>query len=115
MELASPFPHRLLFETFCIGMLLSLEASAATWTGESESPSWNTKENWLEQAVPPVSKSSTILFDSPAGASFAFGGNAPLSFGSFTASTNSGPVSIRAPGFHLGGSANGAPDVGFIL
>lgn len=115
MELASPFPHRLLFETFCIGMLLSLEASAATWTGESESPSWNTKENWLEQAVPPVSKSSTILFDSPAGASFAFGGNAPLSFGSFTASTNSGPVSIRAPGFHLGGSANDEPDVGFIL
>lgn len=115
METASLFPYRVLIGTFCLGMLLSSDASAATWIGGNESPSWNTKENWLEQAVPPVSKSSTILFDSPAGASFAFGGKSSLPFGSFTTSTNSGPVSIRAPGFCLGGSANDEPDVGFIL
>ena len=54
------------------------------------------------------------LFDAPAGAAFGFGGTAPLRFGRIELSTNSGPVTLKAPGFVLGGSVNGEPDIGFI-
>ena len=84
------------------------------WTGAAGSKSWNDGGNW-ESGRPPVPTIALFaLFDDPAGAAFGFGGDAPLHFGRIQLSTNSGPVTLKAPGLVVGGSVNGEPEVGFI-
>ena len=113
MKKPAPFPLRLdaaaLFLAFCT------LATAQTWVGGGETRNWNDKENWAEKRLPITGKGATITFADADGASFAFGGNAPLRFGALITSTNAGPVSMKGPAFHLGGSSNEEPDVGFIL
>jgi hypothetical protein len=89
-------------------------AAQEVWTGAAGSKSWNDGGNWASGRAPAPTIGLFALFDDPAGAAFGFGGSAPLRFGRIELSTNSGPVTLKAPGFVLGGSVNGEPDIGFI-
>ena len=89
-------------------------AAQEVWTGAAGSKSWNDGGNWASGRAPAPTIGLFAIFDDPAGAAFGFGGSAPLRFGRIELSTNSGPVSLKAPGFVLGGSVNGEPEVGFI-
>ena len=90
-------------------------AGQEVWTGAAGSKSWNDGGNWASGRAPAPTIGLFALFDDPAGAAFGFGGSNPIRFGRIELTTNSGPVTLKAPGFVLGGSVNGEPDVGFIV
>ena len=89
-------------------------AAQEVWTGAAGSKSWNDGGNWASGRAPVPTIGLRAVFDDPAGAAFGFGGSAAFRFGTIELTTNSGPVSIKAPGIVLGGSVNSEPEVGFI-
>ena len=89
-------------------------AAQEVWTGAAGSKSWNDGGNWASGRAPAPTIGLFAVFDDPAGAAFGFGGSNPIRFGRIELSTNSGPVTLKAPGFVLGGSVNAEPEVGFI-
>ena len=97
-------------------LLAAAPAAAApeVWTGAAGSKSWNDGGNWASGRPPAPTIGLHAVFDDPAGAAFGFGGSAAFRFGAIELTTNSGPVSIKAPGIVLGGSVNSEPEVGFI-
>lgn len=93
----------------------SFAAALDVWTGEGESPSWNDGGNWEGGKAVSPSLSALFVFDSPKPSAFAFGGTAPFTFASISMTSNSGPVSIKAPGIVLGADANSEPDVAYVM
>ena len=99
-----PFAALPLFAALALGA-----AAQEVWTGAGGGKSWNDGANWASGRAPAPTVGLRVLFDAPEGAAFGFGGQNPIRFAQVALSSNSGPVTIKAPGLVFGGSVNAEP------